>query len=201
VPPRQAVYSPISLKYRLPLAPGFSGAAASWDRSKSGDCDHLTYYRPALPYGCAMVHGKLAAADSDRDGKDSTETSSCKPPGRNGKGRYLPRAFTRSVAPLPSPLINQLQFATELVLYEKSGRRASATDLRGSASLANISRHQVGPGSPQCTHALELDKSWQISSASSSSGGMATVWRPFRRLRRCALAGSAAKLCVCTASI
>jgi hypothetical protein len=83
-----------------------------------------------------------------------------------------------------------LEFAKELVVYEKLGA-GSATDLLVISLSANdILGHQVGPDSPQMrSMALELDRSWRISSTSSviRSEWPTCGWRfpPITASRRC----------------
>jgi hypothetical protein len=171
----------ISLKDRAAVLPaGFSGDAAYWIDPKSGDWITSTYYRPDLPEWVRNFNGSHRAEkfwnrewrDKDSDGNILGSTAP-----RNGKDG-APAGFYEVVGSTPFANDYQLEFAKELVLYEKLGA-GSATDLLVISLSANdILGHQVGPDSPQMrSMALELDR--QLAEFFGFLGhqvGMANVW-------------------------
>ena len=109
-----------------------------------------------------------------KDG-DGTVLGSTAP--RNGKDG-TPAGFYEVVGSTPFANDYQLEFAKELVLYEKLGA-GSATDLLVISLSANdILGHQVGPDSPQMrSMALELDRSLaEFFGFLGHQIGMANVW-------------------------
>jgi len=171
----------ISLKDRAAVLPaGFSGDAAYWIDPNSGDWITSTYYRPDLPEWVRNFNGSHRAEkfwnrewrDKDSDGNILGSTAP-----RNGKDG-APAGFYEVVGSTPFANDYQLEFAKELVLYEKLGA-GSATDLLVISLSANdILGHQVGPDSPQMrSMALELDR--QLAEFFGFLGhqvGMANVW-------------------------
>ncbi len=173
----------ISLKDRAAILPaGFSGDAAYWIDPKSGDWITSTYYRPDLPEWVRNFNGSHRAEkylnrewrDRDKDG-GGTVLGSTAP--RNGKDG-TPAGFYQVVGSTPFANDYQLEFAKELVLYEKLGA-GSATDLLVISLSANdILGHQVGPDSPQMrSMALGLDRSLaEFFGFLGHQIGMANVW-------------------------
>jgi len=169
----------ISLKDRAAVLPaGFSGDAAYWIDPKSGDWITSTYYRPDLPEWVRNFNGSHRAQKFwNRDWKDSDGNILGSTAPRNGKDG-TPAGFYEVVGSTPFANDYQLQFAKELVLYEKLGA-GSATDLLVISLSANdILGHQVGPDSPQMhSMALELDKSLaDFFGFLGHQVGMANVW-------------------------
>jgi predicted AlkP superfamily pyrophosphatase or phosphodiesterase len=173
----------ISLKDRAAVLPaGFSGDAAYWIDPKSGSWITSTYYRPDLPDWVSNFNGTNPSEGratkywnrewKDRDGNILGSTAP-----RNGKDGS-PAGFYEVVGSTPFANEYQLEFAKELVVYEKLGAN-SATDLLVISLSANdILGHQVGPDSPQMhSMALELDR--QLGDFFTFLGhqvGMANIW-------------------------
>jgi len=173
----------ISLKDRAAVLPaGFSGDAAYWIDPKSGDWITSTYYRPDLPEWVRNFNGSHRAEKfwnrewRDKDGDGNILGSTARRNGTNKDG--TPASFYEVVGSTPFANDYQLEFAKELVLYEKLGA-GSATDLLViGLSASDILGHQVGPDSPQMrSMALELDRS--LAAFFDFLGhhiGMANVW-------------------------
>jgi len=169
----------VSLKDRAAVLPaGFSGDAAYWIDPKSGDWITSTYYRPDLPEWVRNFNGSHRTEKFwNREWKDSDGNTLGSTAPRNGKDG-APAGFYEVVGSTPFANDYQLEFAKELVLYEKLGA-GSATDLLVISLSANdILGHQVGPDSPQMrSMALELDR--QLAEFFGFLGhqiGMANVW-------------------------
>jgi predicted AlkP superfamily pyrophosphatase or phosphodiesterase len=173
----------ISLKDRAAVLPaGFSGDAAYWIDPKSGDWITSTYYRPDLPQWVRNFNGSRPSEGraekywnrewKDTDGKVLGSTAR-----RSGKDG-APAGFYEVVGSTPFANDYQLEFAKELVVYEKLGA-GSATDLLVISLSANdILGHQVGPDSPPMRGmALELDRSLaDFFDFLGHQIGMANVW-------------------------
>ena len=171
----------ISLKDRAAVLPaGFSGDAAYWIDPKSGDWITSTYYRADLPEWVRNFNGSHRAEKYwNRGWKDSDGTVLGSTAPRNSKDKDgTPAGFYEVVGSTPFANDYQLEFAKELVLYEKLGA-GSATDLLVISLSANdILGHQVGPDSPQMrSMALELDRSLaEFFGFLGHQIGMANVW-------------------------
>ena len=171
----------VSLKDRAAVLPaGFSGDAAYWIDPKSGDWITSTYYRPDLPEWVRNFNGSHRAEKYwNREWKDSDGNILGSTAPRNDKNKAgEPVGFYEVVGSTPFANDYQLEFAKELVLYEKLGA-GSATDLLVIALSANdILGHRVGPDSPQMrSMALELDKSLaEFFGFLGHQIGMANVW-------------------------
>src|ERR1700681_4704450 len=169
----------ISLKDRAAVFPaGFSGDAAYWIDPKSGDWITSTYYRPDLPEWVRNFNGSHRAQKFwNREWKDSDGNTLGSTAPRNGKDG-TPAGFYEVVGSTPFADDYQLQFAKELVLYEKLGSGPATDLLVISLSANDILGHQVGPDSPQMrSMALELDR--QLAEFFGFLGhqiGMANVW-------------------------
>src|ERR1700726_303129 len=169
----------ISLKDRAAVFPaGFSGDAAYCIDPKSGDWITSSYYRPDLPEWVRNFNGSHRAQKFwNREWKDSDGNTLGSTAPRNGKDG-TPAGFYEVVGSTPFADDYQLQFAKELVLYEKLGA-GSATDLLVISLSANdILGHQVGPDSPQM-RSLALDLDRQLAEFFDFLGhqvGMANVW-------------------------
>src|ERR1017187_5281885 len=171
----------ISLKDGAAVLPaGFSGDAAYWIDPKSGDWITSTYYRPDLPEWVRNFNGSHRAEKfwnrewRDKDGDGNTLGSTAP---RNGKDG-TPAGFYEVVGSTPFAHDYQLEFAKELVLYEKLGAGPATALLVVSLSANDILGHQVGPDSRQMrSMALELDRSLaEFFSFLGHQIGMANVW-------------------------
>jgi predicted AlkP superfamily pyrophosphatase or phosphodiesterase len=169
----------VSLKDRASVLPaGFAGDAAYWIDPKSGDWVTSTYYRPDLPEWVRNFNGSHRADKFlNREWKDSDGTTLGSTAPRNGKDGK-PAGFYEVVGSTPYANDYQLEFAKELVLYEKLGAGAATDLLVISLSANDILGHQVGPDSPQMhSMALELDKSLaEFFGFLGHQVGMANVW-------------------------
>jgi hypothetical protein len=171
----------ISLKDRAAvLAAGFSGDAAYWIDPKSGDWITSTYYRPDLPEWVRNFNGSHRAEKfwnrdwRDKDGDKNMLGSTAPRTAHDG----APASFYEVVGSTPFANDYQLEFAKELVLYEKLGAGPATDLLVISLSANDILGHQVGPDSPQMrSMALELDRSLaEFFGFLGHQIGMANVW-------------------------
>ena len=168
-----------SLKDRAAVLPaGFSGDAAYWIDAQSGDWITSTYYRPDLPEWVRNFNSSHRAEKYwNREWKDSDGNTLGSTAPRNGKDG-APAGFYEVVGATPFANDYQMDFAKELVLFEKLGA-GSATDLLIISLSANdILGHQVGPDSPQMrSMALELDRQLaEFFDFLRHQIGMANVW-------------------------
>jgi hypothetical protein len=113
----------------------------------------------------------------NREWKDSDGTVLGSTAPRNGKDG-APASFYEVVGSTPFANNYQLEFAKELVLYEKLGAGPATDLLVISLSANDILGHQVGPDSPQMhSMALELDRSLaEFFDFLGHQIGMANVW-------------------------
>jgi hypothetical protein len=171
----------ISLKDRAAILPaGFSGDAAYWIDPKTGDWITSTYYRPDLPQWVRDFNGSHRAEKywnrewKDRDGNALGSTAPRTGNNKNG----APAGFYEVVGSTPFANEYQLEFAKELIVYEKLGTGPATDLLVVSLSANDILGHQVGPDSPKMrSMALELDR--QLADFFAFLGhriGMADVW-------------------------
>ena len=173
----------VSLKDRAAVLPaGFSGDAAYWIDPKNGDWITSTYYRPDLPEWVRNFNGRRpserrAEKFLNREWKDRDGTVLGSTAPRNGKDG-TPAGFYEVVGSTPFANDYQLEFAKELVLYEKLGAGPATDLLVISLSANDILGHQVGPDSPQMrSMALELDRSLaEFFDFLGHQIGMANVW-------------------------
>src|SRR5208282_4023727 len=169
----------ISLKDRAAVLPaGYAGDAAYWIDPKSGDWITSTYYRPDLPEWVRNFNGGHRAEKFwNREWKDSDGNALGSTAPRNAKDG-TPAGFYEVVGSTPFANDYQLEFAKELVLYEKLGAGAATDLLVISLSANDILGHQVGPDSPQMRGmALELDRSLaEFFTFLGHQIGMANVW-------------------------
>jgi hypothetical protein len=173
----------ISLKDRAAVLPaGFSGDAAYWIDPKSGSWITSTYYRPDLPEWVRNFNGSnpsdgRAAKYWNREWKDRDGNVLGSTAPRNAKDGS-PAGFYEVVGSTPFANEYQLEFAKELVVYEKLGANSTTDLLVISLSANDILGHQVGPDSPQMrSTALELDH--QLADFFTFLGrqvGMANIW-------------------------
>ena len=169
----------VSLKDRAAVLPaGYSGDAAYWIDPKTGAWITSTYYRQDLPEWARNVNNSHRADKYwNREWKDADGNMLGSTAPRNGKDGK-PAGFYEVVGSTPFANDYQLEFAKELVLYEKLGA-GPATDLLAISLSANdILGHQAGPDSPQMRGmALELDR--QLAEFIGFLGhqvGLANVW-------------------------
>ena len=169
----------VSLKDRAAVLPaGFAGDAAYWIDPKTGAWITSTYYRQDLPEWASNFNNSHRADKYwNREWKDAdghSLGSTAPRGGQDGKAA----GFYEVVGATPFANEYQLEFAKELVLYEKLGA-GRATDLLAISLSANdILGHRVGPDSPQMrSMALELDR--QLAEFITFLGhqvGLANVW-------------------------
>lgn len=169
----------VSLKDRAAVLPaGFSGDAAYWIDPKTGAWITSTFYRQDLPKWARNFNDSHRTDKYwNREWKDAQGDALGSTAPRNGKDGKA-AGFYEVVGATPFANEYQLEFAKELVLYEKLGA-GSATDLLAISLSANdILGHQVGPDAPEMrSMALELDR--QLAEFISFLGhqvGLANVW-------------------------
>jgi predicted AlkP superfamily pyrophosphatase or phosphodiesterase len=173
----------VSLKDRAAVfSAGFSGDAAYWIDPKNGDWITSTYYRPDLPEWVRNFNGRRpserrAEKFLNREWKDRDGTVLGSTAPRNAEDG-APAGFDAVVGSTPFANDYQLEFAKELVLYEKLGAGPAADLLVISLSANDLLGHQVGPDSPQMrSMALELDRSLaEFFDFLGHQIGMANVW-------------------------
>jgi hypothetical protein len=173
----------VSLKDRAAVLPaGFSGDGAYWIDPKTGSWITSTYYRPGLPEWVRNFNGSRPGEGRahkfwNRDWKDSDGTVlGSTAPRNSADGKAA--SFYEVVGATPFANDYQLEFAKELVVYEKLGA-GSATDLLVISLSANdIVGHHFGPDSPQMqSMALELDRSLaEFFNFLGHQIGLANVW-------------------------
>jgi len=150
----------VSLKDRAAILPGgFAADAAYWIEPKSGAWITSTYYRADLPkWAQDFNSGGRAAKYWDRDWKNANGDvmrSTAHRKGRDGGDA----GFYEVIGSTPFANEYELEFAKELVLYEKLGAGQSTDLLVVSLSPNDILGHQVGPDSPEmAAMALALDR-------------------------------------------
>jgi hypothetical protein len=171
----------VSLKDRAAVLPaGFAGDGAYWIDPQTGMWITSTYYRPALPEWVRNFNTSHRAEKYlNREWKDSDGNilgSTAPRAGKNKDGG--PASFYEVVGSTPYADDYQLEFAKELVLYEKLGVGTTTDLLVISLSANDILGHQVGPDSPQMhSMALELDKSLaEFFNFLGHQLGLANVW-------------------------
>jgi len=150
----------VSLKDRAAILPGgYSADAAYWIDPKSGAWITSTYYRPDLPNWARDLNASDRAAKYwNRDWKNSAGEVMRSTAHRKGKDGS-DAGFYEVVGSTPFANEYELEFAKELIVYEKLGA-GKATDLLAiSLSPNDILGHQVGPDSPEmAAMALALDR-------------------------------------------
>jgi predicted AlkP superfamily pyrophosphatase or phosphodiesterase len=150
----------VSLKDRAAILPGgFSADAAYWIDPKSGTWVTSTYYRPDLPKWAQDFNASDRAAKYwDRDWKSDKGDVLRSIAHRKSKDG-ADAGFYEVVGPTPFANDYELEFAKQLVVFEKLGS-GEATDLLSISLSANdILGHQVGPDTPEmAAMALALDR-------------------------------------------
>jgi hypothetical protein len=150
----------VSLKDRAAILPGgYSADAAYWIDAKSGAWITSTYYRPDLPRWAADFNASNRAAKYwDKDWKNSDGTVLRSTAHRKGKDGS-DAGFYEVIGSTPFANEYELEFAKELIVYEKLGAGKTTDLLTISLSPNDILGHQVGPDSPEmAAMALALDR-------------------------------------------
>lgn len=166
----------VSLKDRAAILPaGFAGNGAYWIDAKSGLWVTSTYYRSELPKWAQDFNDNKRAdkyLNQEWRDKDGKLLGTTKPP--EGK----PLNFFGLVGVTPFGNDYELDFARELVTYEKLGAGPATDLLVVSLSPNDVLGHDVGPDTPEMrAMALALDR--QLAGFFSFLGhqfGLANVW-------------------------
>ena len=149
----------VSLKDRAAILPaGFAADAAYWIDPQSGSWITSTYYRNELPRWVQDFNSRRPQKYWDREWKDAQGTllaSTAHRPGKDGSEA----GFYEVIGGTTFGNEYELEFATELVVYENMGRGPATDLLVVSLSPNDILGHRVGPDSPEMAQmALDLDK-------------------------------------------
>ena len=150
----------VSLKDRAAILPvGFSADAAYWIDPKSGAWITSSYYRSDLPKWTQDFNSSNRVAKYwNQDWKNSNGgvlRSTAHRKGRDGSDA----GFYEVVGSTPFANEYELEFAKELVVYEKLGDGPATDLLTISLSANDILGHQAGPDSPEmAAMALALDR-------------------------------------------
>jgi hypothetical protein len=150
----------VSLKDRAAILPGgFAADAAYWIEPKTGAWITSTYYRPDLPKWAQDFNSANRTAKYwDRDWKNPNGDVMRSTAHRKGKDGSE-AGFYEVIGSTPFANEYELEFAKELVLYEKLGAGKATDLLVVSLSPNDILGHQVGPDSPEMeAMALALDR-------------------------------------------
>lgn len=166
----------IALKDRAAILPnGFSADGAYWIDHKTGNWVTSTYYRSDLPKWAQDFNGgKRAEKYLNREWKDANGNVLRTTTLQEGKEG----SFYEAVGSTPFANDYELEFARELVTYERLGVGPATDLLTVSLSANDILGHQVGPDSPEMqAMALAMDR--QLADFFNFLGhqiGMANVW-------------------------
>jgi arylsulfatase A-like enzyme len=166
----------IALKDRAAvLSAGFAGDGAYWIEPKSGAWITSTFYRSELPTWVTRFN------DSQRSGKYLNQEW------KDDQGKVLrttkpepgkPADFYKLVGSTPFGNDYELEFARELITYEKLGDGPATDLLVISLSPNDILGHEVGPDAPEMqAMALAIDK--ELADFFNFLGhqiGLANVW-------------------------
>src|SRR5581483_3744200 len=168
----------IALKDRAAILPaGFSGDGAYWIDQKSGAWITSSYYRKDLPSWVQEFNSSKRVDKywnrewKDEDGKTLRRTT---PPGGNKESA----AFFDVVGSTPFANDYEIEFAKELVLYEKLGSGPATDLLIVSLSANDLLGHELGPDAPEMqAMALALDRDLaDFYSFLGHEVGLANVW-------------------------
>src|ERR1700722_319965 len=169
----------VSLKDRAAVLPaGFAGDGAYWIDPRSGDWITSSFYRSDLPEWVRNFNGTHRAQKYwSREWKDTDGTKLGSTTPRDGHDG-TPGSFYEIVGSTPFANDYELEFAKELVLYEKLGAGEATDLLVVSLSANDILGHQVGPDSPKMrSMPLELDRSLaEFFNFLGHQIGMANIW-------------------------
>jgi predicted AlkP superfamily pyrophosphatase or phosphodiesterase len=169
----------ISLKDRAAVLPGgFAADAAYWIEPASGAWITSTYYRSDLSKWAQDFNSSNRAAKYwDREWRDSQGKVLRTTAHRKGKDG-ADASFYEVIGSTPFGNEYELEFAKELLVYEKLGQ-GPATDLLAiSLSPNDILGHQVGPDAPEM-QAMALGLDSELADFFSFLGhqiGLANVW-------------------------
>ena len=161
----------LSLDRAAVLPGGFAADAAYWIEPKTGAWITSTYYRPDLPKWVQEFDSSNRAAKYwDREWKDANGNvlrSTAHRQSRDGSDA----GFYEVVGSTPFANEYELEFAKELVVYEKLGTGPTTDFLSVSLSPNDILGHQVGPDYPKWPQWRSLSiMSSQIFSTFSATG-------------------------------
>ena len=166
----------VSLKDRAAVLPaGFAGDGAYWIDPKSGAWVTSTYYRDQLPaWAQNFNNSKRADKYLNREWQDSNGAVL----GSTKVDKEKPASFYELVGPTPFANDYELEFARELVVYEKLGNGPDTDLLIVSLSANDILGHRVGPDSPEM-QAMALALDHQLEDFFAFLGhqiGLANIW-------------------------
>ena len=168
----------ISLKDRAAVLPGgYSGDGVYWIDPNSGLWITSTYYRPDLPQwvrGFNDSHRAQKYLNKEWKDSDGKLLGATIPRAQNGK----PPGFLELVGSTPYGNDYELEFAKELVLYEKLGTGGTTDMLSISLSANDLVGHEFGPDSPQ-VRAMTLATDRSLAEFINFLGhqiGLANVW-------------------------
>jgi len=166
----------IALKDRAAVLPaGFAGNGAYWIDAKSGVWVTSTYYGSELPNWAAEFNDRKSAEKYlNREWKDANGSLLRTTRPEAGK----PANFYSLVGSTPFGNDYELDFARELITFEKLGAGPATDLLIISLSANDILGHQVGPDSPEM-HAMALALDRQLAGFFDFLGhqiGLAYVW-------------------------
>ena len=166
----------VSLKDRAAILPaGFAGNGAYWIDAESGAWVTSTYYRSELPrWAGDFNHSKRVEKYLNREwrDKDGNLLRTTQPP--EGK----PLNFFGVVGSTPFGNDYELEFARELITYEKLGSGPATDLLIVSLSPNDVLGHRVGPDTPEM-HAMALALDRQLADFFNFLGhqiGLANLW-------------------------
>jgi arylsulfatase A-like enzyme len=166
----------IALKDRAAVLPaGFAANAAFWIDRQTGTWVTSTYYRNDLPkWAQEFDDSKRAEKYLNQDWKDGNGKILRTTKSPDGK----PGNFYDLVGSTPLANDYELEFARELITYEKLGDGPATDLLIISLSANDILGHKVGPDSPEM-QAMELATDRQLAGFFDFLGhqvGLANIW-------------------------
>jgi arylsulfatase A-like enzyme len=166
----------VALKDRASVLPaGFAADGAYWIDRQTGVWITSTYYRNLLPkWAQDFNDGKRAEKYLNQEWKDSNGNLLRTTKAPEGK----PANFYDLVGSTPLANDYELEFARELIIYEKLGNGPATDLLIVSLSANDILGHKVGPDSPEM-HAMAMAMDRQLAGFFEFLGhqiGLANVW-------------------------
>ena len=169
----------IALKDRAAILPaGFSGDGAYWIDQKTGLWVTSTYYRTELPkWAQDFNNSKRTEKYLNKEWKDGNGHT-LRTTGPQTSKNSLPAGFYDDVGSTPFANDYELEFARELMLYEKLGSGPATDLLVISLSANDILGHQAGPDSAE-VQAMTLATDRQLADFFNFLGhqiGLANVW-------------------------
>ena len=169
----------VSLKDRAAVLPaGYAGNGAYWIDPKSGAWVSSTYYRADVPEWVREFNASHRASKYwNREWKDADEKPLFNTTPRKSKDG-TDAGFYEVIGSTPFANDYELEFARELVVYEKLGAGEATDLLTVSLSANDILGHRLGPDTPEMkAMALALDR--QLAEFFNFLGhqvGLANVW-------------------------